>query len=283
MGRKWWALAALSLAALALVHIYVMPLDRLFLFLISERSQCGPGDAECIARLSAVRGNCSPSVAIVTVGNETNNVTIRVTTFMRDGKCVTEEVVLDDANSGIAPFDITGYNTTCDVPLDKLSEFGQKACNGSLLSYISPDSTAPSAGGGENGVGGEDGYVYTAYCSLDAQDCKETAGEYVKTCREAQITMDLSINHSQGGTSYWTIFINIDRLPVEYTDTGKLQPRCSIYHELINAVNLPPEIPPGIIGMNMTCEIELDMFPINGVSVSSCEGALVDYMQIIYP
>lgn len=280
MKRKWVVLIVLALAALAIVHVFVMPLDRLFMYLISERSVCGPGDAECIERLKAVRGNCSPSVSIVTVGNATNNVTFRVTTFMKDGKCVTEEVVIDDANSGIAPFDITGYNTTCDVPLDVLEEFGQKACNGSLLSYLSSDGKAPSA---EDEEGVEEEYVYTAYCSLEADDCKETAAQYVQTCGESEITMDLEINHTQGGVSYWTIFIDVEQLPVEYTDTGKLPARCSIYHELINAVNLPPEIPPGIIGMNMTCTIPLTEFPISGVSVSSCDGGLVDYMQIIYP
>jgi hypothetical protein len=275
------AILCAAVAVLALVHLFVMPLDRLFLFLISERSQCGPNDADCFARLESVRGNCNPSVSIVTVGNATNNVTIRVTTFMRDGKCVTEEIVLDDSNSGIAPFDIAGYNTTCDVPIEKLEEFGQKACNGSLLSYISPGGKPPSGGGTVEEEDG--GYVYKAYCSLEAQDCKETAAEYVKTCGESEITMDLDINHTQGGVSYWTIFIDVERLPVEYTDTGKLPARCSIYHELINAVNLPPEIPPGIIGMNMTCIVPLSRFPIGGVSVTSCEGDLVEYMRIIYP
>jgi hypothetical protein len=277
MERKWWAAVVCALAALAIVHVFVMPLDRLLLFLVSERSVCGPDDAECIARLAAVRGNCSPSISIVTIGNETNNVTIMVSTFMRDGKCVTEEIVLDDANSGIAPFDISGYNTTCEVPPEKLEEFGQKACNGSLFSYLSPDRKAPTPGEDE------DDYVFTAYCSLEAEDCRETAAQYVQTCGESEITMDLQINHTQGGVSYWTVFIDVDELPVEYTQTGKLPARCSIYHELVNAVNLPPEIPPGVIGMNMTCVVPLYRFPISGVSVSSCEGDLVDYMQIIYP
>jgi hypothetical protein len=125
--------------------------------------------------------------------------------------------------------------------------------------------------------------VYTAYCSLEADDCKEEAAEHITECQESEITMDMELNHTQGGTTYWTLFIDIDRLPVEYTETEKLPERCRMYHELINAVNLPPEIPPSIVGMSMTCTIELYRFPISSVTVRFCEGDLVDYIKLIYP
>ncbi len=276
VSKKYATLAVLVVILLA-VHFFVFPLDRLFTLIVAEKYNCGPGDEDCLQKVNSVRGNCTPpSVSIVTIGNETNNITIQTTTYMKDGKCVTEEIVLEDANSAIAPFDITGYNTTCEVEEEKLEVFGQHACNGSIMAYIS----------GDEEVGGEpeeDEYVYQAYCSLEAENCKEEAAQYIKNCDESQITMDMEINHTQGGVSYWTIYIEITELPLEYTELGKLPARCQMYHELINAVNLPPEIPPSIIGMAMTCEIELSKFPIDAVTASYCDGDLLDYIQLIYP
>jgi hypothetical protein len=95
--------------------------------------------------------------------------------------------------------------------------------------------------------------------------------------------MDLELNHTQGGVSYWSLFMKIETLPVEYTDLGKLPERCQIYYEIINAVNLPPEIPPAVVGTSMTCTISKNRFPINGVTRRYCEGDLEEYIDIIYP
>jgi hypothetical protein len=139
MGRKLIAIMVIITVVL-IVHFFVIPIDRLFMLVLAERANCLPGDTECLQQVKALRSECDPpSVSVVTVGNETNNLTIQTTTYMKDGKCVTEEIVLEDANSGVAPFDITGYNTTCEIEEERFEQFGQKACNGSISSFTSPD------------------------------------------------------------------------------------------------------------------------------------------------
>jgi hypothetical protein len=278
MGKRKLALVLAVVCALALTHLFVYPLDKFLTLLFAERMQCAPGDTECLQRMQSLRDNCTPSVSIVTVGNGTNNLTIRVTTYWKGDKCVTEEEVISDDNSGLANFNITGYKTECELDGEKLEKFGQKACNGSLLSFVGGGESA-----GEFSEPSGDEEVFQAYCSLEAEDCKEEAATRIKTCGDSEILMDQELNHTQGGLTYWTLFIKIETLPVEYTDTGKLPERCSIYHELINAVNLPPEIPPSIVGMTMTCTIESWRFPISAVTVNFCEGDLIDYIQLIYP
>ncbi len=279
MKRNEIALAVVSILVIILsVHLFVFPLDEMFISLIMVRSECPPGDIECLERVKSLRSNCTPSESIVTVGNTTNNITIKVTTHKKGENCIVNEEVLNDCNSGITYYNLTGYNISCDMPPELWEKYGLHGCEGSLLNYVSPSSEGDNGGGSG---GGE--YIYQAYCSLEADDCKAEAANYIKNCWLADILMDMEVNHLQGGTSYWTISILIDQLPVEYTQTQKLQERCGIYHELVNAVNLPPEIPPSTIGSNMTCTIPLKNFPINSVSVRWCEGELAEYIQLIYP
>ncbi len=280
MDRVAYALIA-AVVVLAAVHFFVFPLDRLLMLITAQRTDCLPGDVDCAKEVASLRNNCTPSVSTMVIGNATNNITVRLTTYMKDGKCVTEEIVLDDSDSGIAPFNITGYNTTCEVEEERLDDFGQHSCNGSLTAFVSPDDGGSAVQ--ESGDEADDEYVYKAYCSLDAEDCQEEAASHITQCMEAEILMDMQINHSQGGVSYWSIFIDIEQLPVEYTDLGKLPERCSMYHELVDAVNLPPEIPPSVIGMNMTCTIPMSEFPISGVTARDCTGDLMEYIQLIYP
>lgn len=265
---------------LLLIDVVLIVLIAALFILVPEKLDCPPGDEECLSKLSDFRSMCKNSDTILTLGNSTNYLKIRVRVYWDGEKCVTEETVVDDHDSGIAFYDITGYTTECDVSPEMLEKYGPHACNGSMIGFLSPkDIPDDDDSGDEDG----DDYVYQAYCSLEAEDCKEEAAEYVNNCGPADILMDMEVEHTQGGTSYWTLSIIIERLPVEYTETEKLPERCSIYHEIVNAVNLPPEIPPDIIGKTMTCTIPLSMFPVNGVSIRWCEGDLVDYIHAIYP
>ncbi len=265
---------------LMLIDVALIVFIGVLLLIMPENMECAPGDAECLSRLSELRRLCHPSRTIVTVGNSTNYMKILVIVYWDGQKCVSDETVIEDHMSGVAPFDISGYRTICNTTPELLEKYGEHACNGSLLGFFSPDGSSDYGGSGE--TGGDD-YVYRAYCSLEADDCKEEVSDYIKNCRPADILMDMEINNSQGGASYWTLAIQIQRLPAEYTSTKKLQPRCEIYHELVNAVNLPPEIPPHVIGDTMTCTIPLSDFPIGSVSLRWCEGELVEYIQMIYP
>ncbi len=265
--------------ALLMTDVVLIAIISVFLFILPEKMECALGDEDCLSKLDDMRSMCKNSDTVVTLGNSTSYVKIRVKVYWDGEKCVTEETVVEDYNSGIANYDITGYSTECNVTPEMLEKYGPHACNGSLLGYISPDDT----GGDDSGEGGGDDCVYTAYCSLEAEDCKEEATEYVNNCDPAEIVMDMEVAHTMGGTSYWTLSVTIERLPVEYTSTEKLPERCRTTHEVINAVNLPPELPPDIIGKSMTCVIPLSMFPMEDVSIRWCEGDLVEHIQSLYP
>ncbi len=269
-------LVAIAVAAIAF-HIFVMPLNEAYISVMSVKTECLPGDADCLEEVRKMRMNCDPPTeSILVIGNETNRIIIKVTTYMENGKCITKEEIIDDS-SGLAPYNLTGREIECEIDEEVLEETGQIVCDNSLAGFLAPGSsdTSTTVSDGET--------VFQAYCSLDADDCKEEASTYIKNCMNAEITLDQELDHTAGGLTYWTLYIDVDERPVEYTATQKLQPRCVIFHKLLNAVNLPPEIPEQVIGMNMTCTIDLDLFPINGISVRWCEGELVNYIQVIYP
>ncbi|MCK5547796.1 MAG: hypothetical protein KAI64_02195 [Thermoplasmata archaeon] len=255
------------LAIVVVINIFIV---LFLLFYIPQTLECLPDDEECASRLNELQEACSPPTTIIYVGNSTNNLTIEINRYLQDGKCYREEVVTDDSDSGITYYDIEGYSTTCAMSSEDFERFGQLACNGSLLPFVLPGSVEGGPGSGDFGEGGDS---YQAYCSLVAEDCHGEAANMVKDCNEAEILMDQEIGNSQGGASFWTLYLNIQRLPE----------RCVLYHELVNAVNLPPELPPQVVGMNMTCTVELSKFPISGISIRWCDGDLVDHLKLIYP
>jgi hypothetical protein len=81
--------------------------------------------------------------------------------------------------------------------------------------------------------------------------------------------VDDEIGHTTNGTSYWTVYINVERLSTT----------CQTFYEVTNIVNLPPEMPPQIMGMNMTCTVPLSEFPITGLHASYCKGDLMEYIH----
>ena len=265
---------------LAVVIVINIGIVVFMLLYIPQTLDCMPDDEECASRLNDLQEACSPPSSIVHAGNSTNNLTIEITRYWQDGKCYRQEVVIDDSDSGITNYDIEGYSTTCAMSPEDFERFGNLACNGSLLPFVAPGSAEGGPGSGDFGEGGDS---YQAYCSLLAEDCHGEAAKMVKNCNEAEILMDQEIGNTQGGASYWTLYLDIQRLPVEYLPTQRLPERCVLYHELVNAVNLPPELPPQVVGMNMTCTVELSRFPISGISIRWCDGDLVDHIKLIYP
>ena len=265
---------------LAGILVINMVIVAFLLFYIPQTLPCEPGDETCMSLLDELRSDCTPSTYFVNAGNSTNNLTIKVTRYWDGRECHRKEEVVEDANSEITFYDITGYETDCAISPEDFEKYGHLRCNGSLLPFVSPGSVGE---GSDFTPSGGSGGVYSAYCSIGADDCTAEAATYVTNCNEAEIILDQEIGNTLGGVSYWTLYMTIERLPVEYTATQKLPERCQIYHELINAVNLPPEIPPHVIGMNMTCTVDLSYFPISGISIRWCTGDLVEHIQLIYP
>jgi len=220
-----------------------------FNYLLMEKQifNCAPGDLECLSKAEGCRKGCIPSKFAI----DTGNLTLLVDITRGLNECTFREEV-----------EQTGYTVNCTLPL------GETGCEGSLYDYLVPPEDGGSGGG--NG-GGEppvppDWARPVLYCSLTNTSCKADAVNYVKNCLPATITDD----DKRWASGYWTKYITVDR-----TDS-----HCELYFEIINAVDIPPEVPPNIVGMTMSCTIPLSTFPIDTVTEEWCEGPLFDYLEL---
>ena len=91
-------------------------------------------------------------------------------------------------------------------------------------------------------------------------------------CISSRMESIESIDYGPAGKVYLTIYMEVNRGSTE----------CQIYYKILNAVNLPPEIPPQIVGMDMTFNIMLSEFPISSMEADWCGGELVDYFSFFY-
>lgn len=204
---------------------------------------CTPGDLECLRRAARAREHCNPSHIYV----ETENRTL--------------EVNLDPGPEGCTiceKIENTNYSVNCTVPI------GETECpeGGSLYDYVAPE----GGGGGpeEEELPPEQGERPVLECSLTDVECKNRGAYYLENCISSTITDD----DKRWASGYWTKYIAVDR-------TGST---CKLYFEITNAVDIPPEIPPDIVGMTMDCEIPLSEFPITEVEEGWCTGELYKYL-----
>lgn len=258
----------LYILAIIVVAILLYLSYSILTYIPPEYNDCEIGDEDCLSDIISSRDECIPSVSVVTIGDAHENITMRITIKKEGEDCIIIEEVIADSNSGIAPYNLTGYNSTCVLDPETIEKYGALACDDSLLGFVGGGGTN-RRGGGEYGDPGPK----TLYCNVFDSICKETVKQYVRNCELSYVIFDEEINHSINGSSYWTVDLNIT----------KDDDYCILYHTLINAVNLPPEIPPHLIGMNMTCNIPHFKFPIQWISIRWCEGGLVDYIKLIYP
>ena len=253
------AVAALLVAVIAFVLVTGFP---------GPRGNAGGEDGASMGEM------CAPSSSVVKLGNSTSYVLMNITIYIEGGKCFRREEVIEDAGSGLAGYDITGYNVTCNLSLEELDKFGMHTCQGSIAPFASAmGSGGAGGGGGGGGSGGGDGGTAPpgSYCTLFDAACKEQVLASVKSCGESETMIDERIAGAPNATSYWTLFIDI----------GKSGENCSIFYEVINIADLPPDIPPSVKGMNMTCIIPVSAFPIDYVTVYYCEGSLEKYIEYI--
>lgn len=247
MRNVYWALVMIAILAgsgVAFTQFNYMTMEK-------QVFQCSPGDLECLRKASQYMDDCIPSRFSV----EGDNLTLVVDVTRGPGDCTYRE---DELNSG--------YSTNCTVPV------GEGGCEGSLFDYMVP----PEGGGGEGppGDGGGDGLPPVPpewerpelYCSLGDFQCKEQSVYYVKNCLPATITDD----DQRWASGYWTKYVEVDR-----TDGY-----CEFYFEILNAVDIPPEVPPNIVGMTMECTIPLTEFPLEEVTEEWCYGPLFEYVTI---
>lgn len=251
------------------VVVFISMIIVLFtLSTLPENIECLPGDKDCMSKVRESRELCNPSTSIVTVGNSTNYIKLRITVYREGDKCITKEEVIEDVDSGVASYDITGYNNTCNLTAEELEKYGPHACQGSLFDFVAPED---SKGGKGFGGGTPESEPPHLYCTLEDDGCKLVATGYISTCVPSKIEGTESLYVGEGN-----VYLSI------YVEISKDSSECFLYYKVINAVNLPPEIPPQVIGMDMTCTIPLSEFPIGGVEESSCSGPLIDYFELIY-
>jgi hypothetical protein len=249
--------------ACAVLVAAIVILAYIIFFVYKDEIALIPGMVNPPANQGRIGELCNTSSSIIKRGNSTNYIVLNVTVYIEGGKCMVREEVLQDANSGMAGYNLTGYNITCNLSYDELRKFGMRTCQGSISSFAS--ALGSGASGGTVTVSGK------ILCSLYDAACKERMLRNIKQCGESEMLDDALIGEDLNRTSYWTLYINI----------GKPGGNCEIYYEVVNIANLPPEIPPNVKGMNMTCRIPLSNFPIQYVTVYWCDGSLEQYIEYI--
>jgi len=204
---------------------------------------CTPGDTDCMARAAAAREACSPVNIIVETGDSTVELSLRP----GPGGCSIKESA-----------EGTNYSVNCTVA------FGETGCPGSLYEYLVPEG---GGGSGESESGGslpEPEERHVLNCGLTDTECKNQGAYFVENCISATITDD----DKRWASGYWTKYVTVDR------EAGS----CALHFEILNAVDIPPEIPPNIIGMTMDCSVPLAEFPISEVKEGWCTGELYQYL-----
>ena len=243
-------LAAVVLAAAIPIFVFL----NYRMFLPVETADCRQ-DPSCAQDLETKMSECVPSSTIM----EGRDGIVLMVNITREGdECIRTETVLDAPESGY----LIGHNVTCESNLSQLSDPESLACPGSLYDYVKPS----GGGGGGSGPAPLPGIPQFS-CGIDDSACKDAGTQYVQGCQNSKmITTDI-IWYPSG---YWTLLINITR-----------QDNCSLYFEVLNAVDIPPGIPSTIIGMNMTCNVPFSDFPLTNLTTEWCSGELFDYIQYI--
>ncbi|MCD6496596.1 MAG: hypothetical protein J7K54_04965 [Candidatus Aenigmarchaeota archaeon] len=257
-----------TIYGLLVIDVFLIAVISVLFMLTSPGTDCLPGDTHCLENFNENRELCQPSENVITVGNSTNYIKMRVKIYWDGEKCVTEEDVLEDHSSGIGPIDLTGYNNTCNLTLEELRKYGPHACEGSLLDFVAPPSSSTSSEGSEGSSESEPPFIY---CSMNDTECHMKISDYVNNC-EPLTAEATQIIGQKDGISYMTYYLELRR---QSTD-------CVLKFKVLNIVNLPPEIPPEIEGMGMTCTASLSLFPRDGIEKEWCKGDLIEYFDSLY-
>lgn len=241
-------------AALAVfaAYVYLNP----FMFAPIETRDCG-NDTSCMDNMEAMKDSCIPSSTIIT-GKDGIMLMVNVT---REGdKCIRTESIVNAGNDSY----LLNHNNTCEFELSQLGNSSATACPGSIYDFVKP----PPGGGVHSGSSSTTKKDPFPNCGFYDYDCKERISYNVQNCIEYEMT-DVDMKWEPGG--YWTGLIRVE----------SINDSCSIYLQVLNAVNLPPDVPSDIIGSYMTCAIPLSEIPITYVPESSCTGNLYPYLYQI--
>ena len=248
---------------------------------LPRATECSAADAACQAAVKDNTERCKPSVNIITIGNDTRYVKMRITIARKGDECITTEEIIEDHDSNFGLGDMTGYNASCNISMADLARFGHRACQGSIYDFVVPVVGGGGSGGGTGGArGSPEGFgggtpqdrPPKIYCTVDDMPCQEMVAGLINNCTDAEIEASELISYSEEiGMSYITSYIQVMR--------GS---ECSIYYKVLNIVNLPPNIPPEVMGMDMTCSAPLSQFPRVGIDRGWCSGGLIQYFDVLY-
>ena len=239
------------------VFIYLNPL----MFRPITTITCQKTDMNCITDAQTKKNDCIPSSYLIE-GNNGIHLMVNIT---REGdRCIrTEEVVGSETPENSY---LEGNNVTCGYDLSQMKNASATACKGSLYEYVVPS--------GGSGGGGGGGYVTPPsqpdappqiVCGIDDQACKQLAADYINNCTDYEV---VNTELRWGPSGYWTVLIRISRH----------QDYCSLYYEVLNALNLPPGIPSTIIGSSMICDVPLSALPLENPVPEWCTGDLYHYL-----
>ena len=252
MRNSYWALLVIAL----LLVLGVLFTQFNYLFMEKDIFSCDPNDLDCLSKANQYMDDCIPSKFSI----EDGNLTLIVDIERNLSECDIREEI-----------EQTGYTVNCTAPIGE-------GCEGSLFDYMAPEG---GGGGGDSGDSGDSGdgeqptgppgvppgwVAPDLYCSLTDIACKSDAVYYVKNCLPATITDD----DQRWSSGYWTKYITV----------GRTDSTCELYFEITNAVDIPPEVPPNLVGMTMECLLPVSSLPIEVLEEGWCTGPLFEYLEI---
>jgi hypothetical protein len=159
---------------------------------------------------------------------------------------------------------LLNHNVTCGYILSQIGNLSATACPGTIYDFVKPD----PAGSAQSGSAAPAPYDPFPHCGFYDYACKERISTNVQNCIVSEMT-DSDLKWEPDG--YWTGLIRMERV----NDT------CLLHLEVINAVNLPPDVPSTLVGSSMTCNISLSELPVQYVPESACDGNLYPYLYQI--
>jgi hypothetical protein len=219
-------------------------------------AECAQNDSGCIKNLGTNVEECIPSSTLM---QGRDGIWLMVNITREGNRCVrTENVVSSEKPENEY---LLNHSVTCEFSLSNMGNASATACPGTIYDFVTP----PPAEGSQ---GAHVEYDPFPHCGFYSYGCKERISSNVQNCVISEMT-DNDLKWEPNG--YWTGLIRLQRV-------GDV---CQLYLEVLNAVNLPPDVPSTLIGSSMTCNISVSELPVQYVPESACDGNLYQYLYQI--
>ncbi len=235
------------IAVIVLASIMVFALH----FVFGYGVYCERNNPECVKRVIELKEECIPSTSKINWGNETDNFALTVVVERIGGKCAITEIL--DRVVGNPPEIPKGFtNTTYTINVTDGEDEGDD--QDSVLDGI------------EMPLWIQKTELYKYFCGPEDYVCRDKSIHAIQNCINSVIT---DTEHKWYPKAYWTKYVMVTRK----------RDYCDVYFEIVDATDLPGDIPPSIVGMTMQCNIPYGAIPFQDLEEEWCVGPLYNYLQ----